>query len=47
VVDLIIMADGLVAEPLPETWSPVVLIMGEDNRVAEVRHVEHPSEMCC
>ncbi len=44
---VIIMAYGLVAEPLPETWSPVVLIMGEDNRVAEVRHVENPSEMCC
>ena len=44
---VIIMAYGLVAEPLPETWSPVVLIMGEDNRIAEVRHVENPSEMCC
>lgn len=44
---VIIMAYGLVAEPLPETWSPVVLIMGEDNRIAEVRHVENASEMCC
>jgi aspartate 1-decarboxylase len=44
---VIIMAYGLVAEPLPEGWSPVVLIMGEGNRVAEVRHVENPSEMCC
>jgi len=44
---VIIMAYAMVAEPLPESWSPVVLIMGEGNRVAEVRHVENPSEMCC
>lgn len=44
---VIIMAYGLVAEPLPETWSPTVLIMDEDNRIAEVRHIENPSEMCC
>ena len=44
---VIIMAYGMVAEPLPESWSPVVLIMDEGNRVAEVRHVENPSEMCC
>ena len=44
---VIIMAYAMVAEPLPESWSPVVLIMGEDNRIAEVRHVENPSEMCC
>ncbi len=40
---VIIMAYGLVAEPLPEAWSPVVLIMDEGNRIAEVRHIEHPS----
>ena len=44
---VIIMAYAMVAEPLPESWSPVVLIMGEGNRIAEVRHVENPSEMCC
>ena len=44
---VIIMAYAMVAEPLPESWSPVVLIMDEGNRVAEVRHVENPSEMCC
>jgi len=44
---VIIMAYAQVAEPLPEAWSPTVLIMGEGNRVAEVRHVENPSEMCC
>ena len=44
---VIVMAYAMVAEPLPESWSPVVLIMGEDNRIAEVRHVENPSEMCC
>lgn len=44
---VIIMAYGLVAEPLPEAWTPIVLIMGDDNRIAEVRHVENPSEMCC
>jgi aspartate 1-decarboxylase len=44
---VIIMAYAQVAEPLPEEWSPVLLIMGEGNRVAEVRHIENPSEMCC
>ena len=44
---VIIMAYAMVAEPLPDSWSPVVLIMGEGNRIAEVRHVENPSEMCC
>ena len=44
---VIVMAYAMVAEPLPESWSPVVLIMGEGNRIAEVRHVENPSEMCC
>lgn len=44
---VIIMAYGLVAEPLPETWAPVVLIMGEGNRIAEIRHLEAPCEACC
>jgi aspartate 1-decarboxylase len=44
---VIIMAYAQVAEPLPDVWSPVVLIMGEGNRIAEVRHAENPSEMCC
>ena len=44
---VIIMAYAMVAEPLPDGWSPVVLIMGEGNQVAEVRHVENASEMCC
>lgn len=44
---VIIMAYGLVAEPLPQDWSPTVLIMGEGNRIAEIRRVENPAEMCC
>jgi aspartate 1-decarboxylase len=44
---VIIMAYAQVAEPLPDDWAPVVVIMGEGNRVAEVRHIENPSEMCC
>lgn len=44
---VIIMAYALLAEPLDEEWSPTVLIMGEGNRIAEIRHVENPSEMCC
>jgi aspartate 1-decarboxylase len=44
---VIIMAYAQVAEPLPDDWAPVVLIMDEGNRVAEVRHIENPSEMCC
>ena len=41
------MAYALVAEPLPDDWSPTVLIMGEDNRIAEMRRAENPGEMCC
>ncbi len=44
---VIIMAYALVADPLPEAWTPTVLIMGEGNRIAEVRHVENSSELCC
>ncbi len=44
---VIIMAYALVPEPLPEAWAPTVLIMGDGNRVAEVRRVENPGEMCC
>ncbi|MGQ9489981.1 MAG: aspartate 1-decarboxylase [Anaerolineae bacterium] len=44
---VIIMAYSLVAEPLPQDWSPTVLIMGEGNRIAEIRRVENPAEMCC
>lgn len=42
---VIIMAYAMVAEPLPEAWSPTVLIMGEQNRIAEIWHVETPAEM--
>lgn len=44
---VIIMAYAAFAEPLPEDWAPVVLIMGEGNRVAETRRGEMPSEPCC
>ncbi len=44
---VIIMAYAQVAEPVPDDWSPVVLIMGEGNTVAEVRHSENAHEECC
>ncbi len=44
---VIIMAYAQVAEPIPEDWSPVVLIMGEGNTVAEVRRSENAHEECC
>lgn len=44
---VIIMAYALMAEPLDEAWSPTVLIMGEENRITEIRHIENPGEMCC
>ena len=44
---VIIMAYAMVAEPLPDEWSPIVLIMGAENRIAEIRHAESPGEMCC
>jgi aspartate 1-decarboxylase len=44
---VIIMAYAEVAEPLPDDWSPVVLLMDEHNQVAEVRHGEIAREMCC
>jgi aspartate 1-decarboxylase len=44
---VIIMAYALVAEPLPEAWSPVVLIVDERNRIVEVRRAEAAEEMCC
>jgi aspartate 1-decarboxylase len=44
---VIIMAYAQVEEPVPADWSPVVLIMDEHNRVAEVRRTEAAGEMCC
>ncbi len=44
---VIIMAYALMAEPLDEEWSPTVLIMGAENRITEIRHIENPGEMCC
>ncbi len=44
---IIIMAYGMFAEPLPDDWSPLVLIMGEHNRVIETRRFEAPGDMCC
>ncbi len=44
---VIIMAYGMFAEPLPDDWAPIVLIMGEGNSVIETRRVEAPSDMCC
>jgi aspartate 1-decarboxylase len=44
---VIIMAYALVPEPLPEDWSPCVLLMDDYNRVIEVRGSEMPQDMCC
>lgn len=42
---VIIMAYGMFDEPLPDDWAPVVLIMGEENRVVETRRFEAPGDM--
>jgi len=42
---VIIMAYGMFDEPLPGDWAPIVLIMGEDNRVVETRRFEAPGDM--
>lgn len=44
---VIIMAYALVAEPLPDDWTPTVLIMDDANRIAEIRRVENAGELCC
>ena len=44
---VIIMAYAQVPEPLPDRWAPVVLLMGEDNRILEVRHEERAHQECC
>jgi len=44
---VIIMAYVLVAEPIPDDWQPIVLIMDERNRVVETRHAELAGELCC
>lgn len=42
---VIIMAYGMFDEPPSDDWAPVVLIMGEDNRVVETRRFEAPGDM--
>ena len=44
---VIIMAYALVDEPLPDDWTPTVLIMDDANHIAEIRHAESAGEMCC
>ncbi|OIO94847.1 MAG: aspartate 1-decarboxylase [Anaerolineae bacterium CG2_30_64_16] len=44
---IIIMAYAQVAEPIPEDWAPTVLLMGDGNRIIEVRRAEVAGEMCC
>jgi aspartate 1-decarboxylase len=44
---VIIMAYAQVAQPMPDDWAPVVLLMDEHNRVSELRHAELAGEMCC
>jgi aspartate 1-decarboxylase len=34
---IIIMAFALVSEPLPETWSPHIVLVDEQNRITEIR----------
>jgi aspartate 1-decarboxylase len=43
----IVMAYALVEEPPSDDWAPTVLIMDDENRVAEIRHAESAGEMCC
>jgi aspartate 1-decarboxylase len=35
---IIIMAFAQVPEPLPEEWSPTIVLVDEHNRVREIRH---------
>jgi aspartate 1-decarboxylase len=44
---VIIMAYALVDEPPPDDWTPTVLIMDHENRIAEIRHADPAGEMCC
>jgi aspartate 1-decarboxylase len=44
---VIIMAYALVAEPLPESWSPVVLLVDGENRITEIRRAEIAGDACC
>jgi aspartate 1-decarboxylase len=36
---VIIIACKMVEEPLPESWTPVVLLMNEDNSIKEIRRI--------
>jgi len=42
---IIIMAYAQVAEPLPEGWSPTVVLVDEHNHITEIRHTEMSGEM--
>ncbi len=46
---VIIMAYAQVAEPVPEEWSPAIILVDAENRVMETRHAEVAGEMieCC
>jgi aspartate 1-decarboxylase len=35
---IIIMAYGLVEEPLPSPWNPEIVLVDEENHIREVRH---------
>jgi aspartate 1-decarboxylase len=39
---IIIMAYAQVAEPIPDDWSPTVVLVDEHNRITEIRHAEVP-----
>jgi len=44
---VIIMAYAQVEGLPPDDWAPTVLIMDDENRIAEIRHAESVGEMCC
>jgi aspartate 1-decarboxylase len=44
---VIIMAYAQFAEPVPDDFAPVVLLMDERNCISEVRRAERAGEMCC
>ncbi len=42
---VIIMAYGQIAEPLPEDWSPTIVLVDGQNRISEIRHAEAQAEI--
>ncbi len=42
---IIIMAYGEVDDPVPEDWSPRIVLVDAANRISEIRHAEAPGEI--